>query len=373
MPHAQDLEDPKVELIKIGSCSYRKLTVPDDLSFFKTPENRYFDEEEDEIDGELDDQMTYESDEWVLRLPIAAVFHKFIVGARARNKQKLEMETGARIVVPKREDNDDAVYLRARQKQMIYSAKAQIELLCEKEETKLEYTHFLSVPLAHDAKLRQAADQFREDVVLQRFPGIDASIFMQTRRVHFTICMLKLHSHAQVNEMKQAMEEIAARVAALTDYDSPLTAQLKGLHILTDDPTSVSVVYTTDRSHALQNRIDSMANMIFDVLKARNLASAQNLMAQRLLSSDGNNAEIKLHATLMNTKYSKTSWREEGAPRSERETFDASALMERFGQVDFGAVPMRELQLSCLDEMGDDGYYRSLSALPLCNPAAFQM
>eukprot|EP00408_Alexandrium_pacificum_P032144 CAMPEP_0171273138 /NCGR_PEP_ID=MMETSP0790-20130122/62124_1 /TAXON_ID=2925 /ORGANISM="Alexandrium catenella, Strain OF101" /LENGTH=53 /DNA_ID=CAMNT_0011742105 /DNA_START=15 /DNA_END=173 /DNA_ORIENTATION=- len=50
-------------------------------------------EEEEEETRELDDQMDYEGDEWVLKLSIPAVFHKFIVGARARNKQKLEMES----------------------------------------------------------------------------------------------------------------------------------------------------------------------------------------------------------------------------------------------------------------------------------------
>merc|ERR1719313_90937 len=269
------------------------------------------------------------------------------------------MESGAQITIPNREETLDCIYVKARNKHQIYSCKAQVELLCEREETKLEYTHFLSVNLAHDEKLRSEADKFRENVVMQRFPGIDASIFMPSRRLHFTICMLKLHTHAQIDEMKEALKEVASRVTSFADYRQPLVAQMKGLHILTDDPQNVGVVYTTDRSHALQNRMDSLANMIFDILRARNLVSQPSLMAQRVLSSDGATAEVKLHATLMNTKYSKTNRREDGS-RGARETFDASVLMERFGQIGFGSVQMKEMQLSCLDEMGDDGYYRSL-------------
>ncbi|CAK8992733.1 unnamed protein product [Durusdinium trenchii] len=282
-----------------------------------------------EEEGELDDLLTYEGDEWVFRMEMPAIFHKFIVGSRARNKQKLEMESGCKIVVPKREELEDAVYLRARQKQQIYSCKALIELLCEKEEAKLEYTHFISVPLAHDDKFRQLVDQFREDVVLQRFSGIDASIFMPSRRMHFTLCMLKLHSHAQVDEMKEALQDLSARLSATSDYARPVTANMKGLHIMTDDPTSVGVVYTTDRSSALQNRMNALSDSMFELFQARNLVSSQSLMSQRLLSSDGQHAEVKLHATLMNTKYARSRFEE----RSERETFDASVLMERFGQV----------------------------------------
>jgi len=168
---------------------------------------------------------------------------------------------------------------------------------------------------------------------------------------------------------EQALKELQNKIAGTGEYERVLIARLKGLHIMTDDPGSVGVVFTTDRAHALQNRLNNLADMIFDVLKARNLISSQNLMAQRLLSSDGNHAEVKLHATLMNTKYSK-NWRENGS-RGERETFDASVLMERFGHVDFGEVQLREIQFSCLDEMGDDGYYRSLYNMPIFDPASF--
>jgi len=362
----QDIKDPEFEILKIGPCSYRKLIIPTDINFKCEANPNQEDEEEDYEDRELDSQMTYEGDAWVLKMTMAAVFHKFIIGSKGSMKSRLEMESGATIQIPNREDTQDCIWLRARNKSQIYSCKAQVELLCEREETKLEYTHFLSVNLAHDEKLRQEADKFRENVVLQRFPGIDASIFMPSRRIHFTICMLKLHSHAQMDEMKEALKDVATRITALPEFKQVLAANLRGLHILTDDPSDVGVLYTTDRSHALQNRVDSLANMIFDILRARNLVSQPSLMAQRVLSSDGDHAEVKLHATLMNTKYSKTRNREDR--RAERETFDASVLMESFGQVDFGTVQMKDIQLSCLDEMGDDGYYRSLFSLPLFDP-----
>lgn len=361
----QDIDDPKFEILKIGSCHYRKLV---NYTSFKTDgQHRDDSEDEEQEPRELDDQMVYETNEWVLRLAIPAVFHRFIVGSRARNKQRLEMESGARIVVPHREDNEDAIYLRARNKNQIYSAKAQIELLCEKEESKLEYTHFLSVPLSHDVKFRQAVDGFREDVVLQRFPGIDASIFMPPRRMHFTLCMLKFHSHAQVDEMKDALKDISERWSATGDFKKgPTMAHMKGLHIMTDDPSSVGVIFTTDRSKDLQKTMNSLSDLIFDVLQARNLVQQQNLIHQRLLSSDAAHAEVKLHATLMNTKYSKAAqWQRDDGQRGDRETFDASALMERFGQVDFGTLQLQEIQLSSLDEMGDDGYYRSNFSIPL--------
>merc|ERR1712232_120383 len=120
-----------------------KLIIDENLKF--NCDTGREDLEEDVDTGELDDQMWYERDEWVFKMPVAAVFHKFIIGRQATNKQRLEMDSGARIQVPGREDTEDAVWLRARNKQAIYSCKALIELQIEKEETKLEYIHFLSL------------------------------------------------------------------------------------------------------------------------------------------------------------------------------------------------------------------------------------
>ena len=144
-------------------------------------------------------------------------------------------------------------------------------------------------------------------------------------------------------------------------------AWLKGLHIMTDDLSSTSVMFTTDRSHALINRMSNLADSFFALLRDCGLVSQQSLMSQRLLSSDSAQAGVKVHGTLMNTKYSRGGRREDGARSGDRETFDASALMERLGQVDFGEVMLREIQLSSLDEMNDDGYYRSNCNIPLAS------
>merc|ERR1719428_762472 len=193
-----------------------------------------------------------------------------------------------------------------------------------------------------EPKMRQKFDEFKESVVLQRYDGIDASIFMPSRRVHFTICMLKLHSLSQIDEMKKALASAGGLIASQPEFNIPMEAHLEDLHILTDDPSSVGVVHTTDRSRQLQHRINGIGDSLFAVLKSHGIVTNQNLHHQRLLATDGETAEIKLHATLMNTKYQKGpySWQNQGdggkgggkggAAQNERQSFDASRLMERF-------------------------------------------
>merc|ERR1712129_141466 len=130
--------------------------------------------------------------------------------------------------------------------------------------------------------------------------------------MHITLCMLRLHSHAQIAEMKEALQEAGAKIAASAEFVRPLSMHFQGLHIMNDDPSNVGVMFTTDRSSALTHRMNTVAEVIFTILKARGLVSTQSLNAQRLLTSDGSSAEVKLHATLMNTKYSKSNWQQAG-------------------------------------------------------------
>merc|ERR1712139_316252 len=115
-------------------------------------------------------------------------------------------------------------------------------------------------------------------------------------------------------------------ISSQAEFGHPMEAHLEDLHILTDDPSSVGVVHTTDRSRTLQHRINGIADSLFAVLKNHGLVSNQNLHHQRLLATDGETAEIKLHATLMNTKYQKGpyNWQQADTGRTERPNFDAS-------------------------------------------------
>jgi len=98
------------------------------------------DEELDEEFRNLDSQMTREgkwpTQQWVLRVAVPRASHGLINGSEGSTKWSMEVESGATIQVPSIEAPDDCIWLRGRHKQQIYRAKAQVEQLCKKEESK---------------------------------------------------------------------------------------------------------------------------------------------------------------------------------------------------------------------------------------------
>lgn len=76
--------------------------------------------------------------------------------------------------------------------------------------------------------------------------------------------------------------------------------------------------------------------------------------------------KVKLHVTLMNTKYRK-SGSEENSPIKKkkwfekRKSFDASSIMEKYKDFYFGEVTFDSIHLSLISSKGDDGFYQPIS------------
>ncbi|KOB66100.1 Activating signal cointegrator 1 complex subunit 1 [Operophtera brumata] len=94
----------------------------------------------------------------------------------------------------------------------------------------------------------------------------------------------------------------------------------------------------------------------------------ERLVASKLLGEakdkiilNHNRDHVKLHVTLINSKYRKTS----DDAGKKRETFDGSEILQRFKDFDFGVVELNQIHLSQRDSAGDDGYYQPTCVVSL--------
>lgn len=69
---------------------------------------------------------------------------------------------------------------------------------------------------------------------------------------------------------------------------------------------------------------------------------------------------VKLHVTLMNTKYRKSS-----SPRNKfkRQPFDARTIMENYRNFYFGQSLLDSVHLSLMSTQREDGFYKPLSII----------
>lgn len=83
---------------------------------------------------------------------------------------------------------------------------------------------------------------------------------------------------------------------------------------------------------------------------------------------------VKLHVTLINSKYRNLSSQSSAAAneptqhsnsRPKRETFDGSQILQKYADYDFGVIEVNFLHLSQRNTMGSDGYYQPTCIISL--------
>ncbi|CAF1559221.1 unnamed protein product, partial [Adineta steineri] len=167
----------------------------------------------------------------------------------AENKHKLESETNAQIVFPRR-DEIGTVKIRSRTKANVQSARTRIEIIIDRSRQMQPFTHFLSIPICQSStsiNLKQKYEEFKKSVLEQCSDerGITNELFQQVNKLHLTIGTLVLLSKSEVNYIKETLQDCTKTLLKTimpTDKER-FIVQLKGLEFMNDDPGFVDVLY----------------------------------------------------------------------------------------------------------------------------------
>lgn len=72
---------------------------------------------------------------------------------------------------------------------------------------------------------------------------------------------------------------------------------------------------------------------------------------------------VKLHCTLINTKYRKSDNPKRRKRFQKRQPFDGRGILEKYKDYYFGVCSFDSVHLSLMTSVGDDGFYKALSVL----------
>jgi len=219
----------------------------------------------------------------------------------------------------------------------------------------LPYTHFLCLPLNYD-EIMTNVTKFQGEIIQESeknpIEGFDASIILPPQQLHLTILMLKLYTKKQIEKVKQILEELKPQIYDTVDTRS-LVVNLKGLEIMNDDPSQVDVLYVqileTDRG----GRLAKMTKFIVDKFKSYGLANEEQ------------DRNVKLHATVLNSRFRKQEGDAKDDKKPKRETFDARGIMTKYANHDFGKAHLSELHLSQRSFYDNNGFYHCVKKVNL--------
>ncbi|KJE97875.1 hypothetical protein CAOG_07954 [Capsaspora owczarzaki ATCC 30864] len=253
------------------------------------------------------------------------------------------------------------------------------------------YSHFVSIPL-HDVSIvtaiRGMAERILRDPEYSR-DNIEASTIVPPTQMHLSVGMLTLLNDAEERRAAQILERACQAALADAQLAPAFSASseripvitLRGMRGMTNDPRAMNVLYAVPEFQLGAQDGSSPLGLgasLLQLLASRIVAEfvASGLMEAKFAS------DLKLHATLINTKYrgrnvnpvfadlvaattvaqpepvrNNGKQRQHSKGYAERIPIDASRVMENFADSSFGSAVMRSIHLSKMQHDPATQYY----------------
>lgn len=355
------METLRPPIIRIGNRCYRRNPVLNqdtdtsdrDVTDF-IPDSSGWNDETCTLDSGLVEQT---ADGYQSTVTAPSVLFKFIIGKKGETKRRLETETRTQIRIPRQGQEGDVVIV-GHDRNGVLSAKTRVEVLLDSGRQKQPFTHFLSVPLTVKSIQDSLAD-FKNDILREcdGDRGIDSSIFQNPCKLHLTIGCLVLLDDSEVKKAVEVLNECRQDLVDPIMKGERLKVQLAGLEYMNDDPAEVDVLYA--QVNDTTDRLQSLADRLVDRFTSTGLMQKEY-------------DRVKLHATIMNTIFRKdptgtTELRKtaDGRRLGDRESFDATNVLKRFANYNFGNHTVSTIHLSQRHSFGPTGYYTCAASLNL--------
>ncbi|KAG6546122.1 hypothetical protein Mapa_012156 [Marchantia paleacea] len=180
--------------------------------------------------------------------------------------------------------------------------------------------------------------------------GIDKSIFVKPRTFHLTVLMLKLWNEERVEAAADVLEKTMASVHEALE-GRPVVLDIKGVETMKGKPEKAHVLFARVEDSAEKTRLMQACQVLIDAYVESGLVMEKDI-----------GQTLKLHATLMNTTHRTVK---KNLRFGKRIPFDATEILEQYGQWKWGEFGIQEAHLSQRFVYGENGYYHCVKSIPL--------
>ncbi|KAK8574729.1 hypothetical protein V6N13_034023 [Hibiscus sabdariffa] len=379
------------------------------------------------LEGDIEDESIEEKTvlsaaKHSLSVEVGASLIRFVRGKEGSTKEKIEKETGVQIILPSSKQ-EDAIIIEGTSADSVTKASKEIQHIIDEavKTPSLEYSHFVSLPLAIHPELveklvnfqnsilgidvndtgvgenqegnsdRDASESDAQDEQLGKGSAVAVELKVANDResVKVDISGIPLVSYAP----KELKESKSSRLSDLriekSIFIKPKTFHLTVLMLKLWNKERVSLAAEVLKSispkvmDALDNRplfvrlkgLDRMkgsldrAQVVYapveEIGSENRLSHACQVIidafveAGLVLERDIGH-QLKLHATVMNVKHRKRR----GNRRVKSDSFNAGGIFEQFGSEEWGEYLIREAHLSQRFKYDENGYYHCCASIP---------
>ncbi|XP_006343094.1 activating signal cointegrator 1 complex subunit 1 isoform X3 [Solanum tuberosum] len=315
-----------------------------------------------------DDESLSAAQKHSVTVKAGASLMRFIRGKGGATQRTIEEEMKVKIIIPFSR-NEDCLIIEGSSAESVARASDRVQAVIDEtvKSRNLDYSHFVSLPLAIHPELVNKLINFQnsvlgitvvnEDENLEcdssgktsdsEDLGIEKSIFIKPKTFHLTVLMLKLWNKDRIEAAAEVLRSVSPKVIDALE-SRPVSIRLKGLECMKGSPAKARVVYAPVEVIGGEDRL----------LRACQVITNAFIEAGLVLENDLNQ-KLKLHATIMNARHRKSK---KGSKKVD--SFDARKIFGQYGSEDWGEYLIPEAHLSQRFVFDDDGYYHCCASIP---------
>lgn len=333
----------KPKLVTIGGCSFRSFDYNQQETNEKNANTLapYVEYDDNMLScTELDDQfeMKYtKSGQIMVEFHTAAAYFSSIVGMKGMTKKGIERDTNTRIKVPKSGETGN-ITITGESERQVSSAYSRVQMIVFQAKDKQMMTHFISIPCMSDS-IRENFENFKVSVLNgPPLRGVDETIFQNSDKFHLTLVALVLMDETEEKVADETLIDCQQEIKSIFETAGNISLVLHGLEIMNDDPTEVDVLYgkVSINPPKYNTIFQNMADQVLEKYTKKGFLRKQY-------------DRVKLHVTLMNSLFRKnkqSSSSDKPPSRKIRESFDASYILDKYKNYNFGETDLSKLHLS---------------------------
>nr|CAB3475645.1 unnamed protein product [Digitaria exilis] len=281
---------------------------------------------------------------------------RFVKGKGGSMQKKIEEDTGVKIIFPSSRE-ETSVVLEGTSSESIRRASQMIASVLEEavQSRMLDYSHFISLPLAIHPVLVDKLNYFQSSIL-----GDSASNEESDKD--------ESRSEGSIDEIDHDHKQADGSSVSIN-----LQVQEKSVEVKMDRKGSQSD-FGIDKSIFIKPKTFHLTVIMLKLWNKDRIAKASDVLQS--ISSQVNEAlenrpisiQLRglLHATIMNVRHRKSSkkW------NRWNDSFDAQDIFRKFGSEEWGQYHIPEVHLSQRFKFDESGYYHCCSSIPL--PAEMQ-
>ncbi|KAK9149284.1 hypothetical protein Scep_008041 [Stephania cephalantha] len=296
------------------------------------------------------------------KVEVPASLLRFVKGKGGSVQKEIEEEIGVKLIFPSSK-RENGIVIEGASAESVKEASNKIQVIIEEavKSPNLDYSHFISLPLAIHPDLVDKLTDFQNSVLgnlgcgqsgnggapLKSDLGIDRSIFIKPKLFHLTVLMLKLWNNERVVKATEVLQRVSSKVVNALE-NRPVYVRLKGLECMRGSMAKARVLYTPVEVIGGEDLLLHACQIITEAYAEAGL----------VLEKDARQ-KLKLHGTVMNAKHRKRTDR-----RKISDSFDARGIVKQYGSKDWGKYLIREAHLSQRFVYDENGYYHCCTSIP---------